>query len=205
MENDDVLRTARYHVLDTIADFQAPSCDPVTVSPWVAMSLLQKAIRRGRGNLAFRAAATLLRDAPEKLWRRLACIAFEDIGLGDVDTVAQVTAGMTGKKFRASPGGEWATASFLVSKMADASKCRANCYSAPSAIVFPAYDNPILKNFDLLTAPTVHRLPVSNLTVTVENTNWYFPNRLSRLDQFRLPMPRWVLCKGRDTRRMTGF
>jgi hypothetical protein len=58
------------------------------------------------------------------LWRRLACIAFEDVGLADIDTVATVTA-VVGKKFREFLGGEWATASFLVSKMADAPKCRA--------------------------------------------------------------------------------
>ena len=44
-------------------------------SPWLAMSAMQKAIRRGREDLALGAAATLLRDAPDKLWRRIGCIA----------------------------------------------------------------------------------------------------------------------------------
>ena len=52
------------------------------------MSLLQKAIRRGHEELALRAAATLLRISPERLWRRCGCIAFEDVGVADLDTVA---------------------------------------------------------------------------------------------------------------------
>jgi hypothetical protein len=110
---------------DAIAEFQLPPCNPLLISPWVAMSLLQKAIRRGRKELALRAAASLLTRSPERLWRRVACIAFEDVGLADFEAVALVTAAMAGKKFRASLGGEWATASFLVTRMADAAKCRA--------------------------------------------------------------------------------
>jgi hypothetical protein len=88
------------------------------------MSLLQKAPRRGHKELAFRAAA-LLTTTPDKLWRRLACIAFEDIGVGDLDTVVLVTAAMAGKRFRSELGGEWTVGSFLVSRMSEAEKCRA--------------------------------------------------------------------------------
>jgi hypothetical protein len=89
------------------------------------MSLLQKAIRRDRKDLALRATATLLHGLPERLWRRLACIAFEDIGIGDLDTVALVTAAMAGKRFRSELGGEWRVGSFLTSRMSEATKCRA--------------------------------------------------------------------------------
>jgi replication-associated recombination protein RarA len=68
--------------------FRDRTFDPLTVSPWVAMSLMQKAIRRGRERLALRAAATLLDGSPERLWRRLGCIAFWDIGIADIDAVA---------------------------------------------------------------------------------------------------------------------
>jgi len=54
----------------------------------------------------------------------LACIAFEDIGLGDLDLVAMATAAMAGKRARALLGGEWTVASFLTSRIADAIKCR---------------------------------------------------------------------------------
>jgi hypothetical protein len=125
MTEPDSIGIARNQLRDAIAEFQPPPCNPLAISPWVAMSLLQKAIRRGRRVLALRAAATLLTGSPERLWRRLACIAFEDVGLADIDTVATVTAAVVGKKFREFLGGEWSTASFLVSKMADAPKCRA--------------------------------------------------------------------------------
>jgi hypothetical protein len=93
------------------------------ISPWVAMSLMQKAIRRGRKHLALRAAATLLRGSPERLWRRLGGIAFEDIGVGELQIVALVTAALAGKRFRSELGGEWTVASLLISRMSGATKC----------------------------------------------------------------------------------
>ena len=41
-----------------------PSFKPMNISPWLAMSLMQKAIRRGREEIALWAAATLLNQAP---------------------------------------------------------------------------------------------------------------------------------------------
>ena len=104
---------------------EAPRPDPLPGSPWVAMSALQKAIRRGRKDLALGAAVTLLGDAPDRLWRRLGCIAAEDIGLGDLDAVALATAAMAGIRKRAELGGDWSVACAVVAALADASKCRA--------------------------------------------------------------------------------
>jgi hypothetical protein len=67
----------------------------------------------------------LLRDSPDRLWRRCGGIAFEDIGVADLDVVSLVTAALAGKMFRAKAGGEWPVASFIVSRIAHASKCRA--------------------------------------------------------------------------------
>jgi replication-associated recombination protein RarA len=88
MNGPDPLSIARQQLFDALSNFQAPPSDPLNVSAWVAMSLLQKAIRRGEERLALQAAATLLRDAPDRLWRRSGCIAFEDIGVADFNTVA---------------------------------------------------------------------------------------------------------------------
>jgi replication-associated recombination protein RarA len=44
-----------------------------------------------------RAAATLHNGSPERLWRRLGCIAFEDIGVADLNTVARRWASTTRK------------------------------------------------------------------------------------------------------------
>ena len=45
--------------------------------------------------------------------------------MADLDTVAIVTAALAGKKNRASLGGEWHVASYIVSRMVHAPKCRA--------------------------------------------------------------------------------
>jgi len=125
VDQADVLHHGFSHLSDAMAEFQPPQCDPLTISPWVAMSLMQKALRRGRKDLAFRAGVTLLRESPERLWRRLGCIAFEDIGVADLDTVALVTAAIAGKRFRSELGGEWTVGSFLISRLSETTKCRA--------------------------------------------------------------------------------
>jgi hypothetical protein len=126
MTEPDSIATARTRLHEAIAEFQTPPCDTLTISPWVAMSLLQKAIRRGRKELALRATATLLQRSPERLWRRLGCIVFEDVGVADIDTVAVVSAALAGKRYREELGGEWRVASFVTSKLTDAPKCRAS-------------------------------------------------------------------------------
>lgn len=119
------LSDAREQLSQAVTEFDPPPFDPINTTPWVAMSATQKALRRGRKQTALRAAATLLKLSPERLWRRLGCIAFEDIGAADLETVALVTTALAGKRFRESLGGEWHVASFLVCRMAHAAKCRA--------------------------------------------------------------------------------
>ena len=125
MNDPDILSAARQQLADAVSKTQPFTFEPLDISPWLAAALLQKAIRRGADELAQQAAATLLRNAPEKLWRRCGGIAYEDVGLADVDAVAIVTAAITGKRFRAQIGGEWPVVSFIVSRMARAPKCRA--------------------------------------------------------------------------------
>jgi hypothetical protein len=81
-----ILHRARLRFAELVGGTTLPLPEVIDVSPWVAMSLLQKAVRPGRTELAFRPAATLLQQSPELLWRRLACIAFEDVGLGEPTT-----------------------------------------------------------------------------------------------------------------------
>jgi hypothetical protein len=135
------LDAARQELADAIAKFQTPIPAPLNVSPWVAMALLQKALRRGREQLALRAAATLLAISPERLWRRCGSIAFEDIGVADLETLSVVTAALAGKRFRATLGGEWPVASFIVSKMAVATKCRAADDLLMSVELHPSYSD----------------------------------------------------------------
>jgi hypothetical protein len=124
MEQAHVIQSAQQELAEAVNSATIPQQSPIECSPWVAMSLMQKAIRRGREDLALRAAATLLRDAPEKLWRRVGCVAFEDVGVADLATAGMVVAALGGKAFRAKLGGEWSVASTIVSAMARAPKCR---------------------------------------------------------------------------------
>ncbi len=167
----DCLIAARQKLAEKLDPYQPPVSSPLPVSPWVAMSALQKAIRRGRKDLAQRAAATLLADSPDRLWRRCGGIAFEDIGVADLKTVALVTAALAGKRFRATLGGEWKVASFIVAQMAQAVKCRAADDLLLTAQLHPAYATlrqvfP-LRTQDELEAIAVHgaALPVKALAV----------------------------------------
>jgi replication-associated recombination protein RarA len=89
------------------------------------MSAMQKAIRRGREDVALRAAATLLRDAPDKLWGRIGCIVYEDVGLASLEAPGLATVALAGKRRRSAVGGEWAVANCVVVEMCRAPKCRA--------------------------------------------------------------------------------
>jgi hypothetical protein len=103
------------------------------------MSAMQKAIRRGLEDLALSAAATLLRDAPDKLWRRIGCIACEDVDLAALDTVGIATVSLGGKQARVALRGEWAVASCVVAELSRAPKCRAADDLLMACQLHPAY------------------------------------------------------------------
>ena len=65
--------------------------NPTRLDPWAASSLLQKAIRRGETDLAIHAARSLHRQRGNGIWRRFLIIAFEDVGIGNLDLVRRVT------------------------------------------------------------------------------------------------------------------
>ena len=125
MNGTVILNDARELLADEILAYREPPPAPLKISPWLAMSLLQKAIRRGEIELAQHAASTLLLIAPERLWRRCGAAAFEEVGVADLQTVSLVTAALAGKRYRATIGGDWKVASFIVDQMAKAPKCRA--------------------------------------------------------------------------------
>ncbi|MGB3389423.1 MAG: hypothetical protein WBA88_15725 [Pseudaminobacter sp.] len=112
-------------LLPLVSDRKVPTIEPLPISPWLAMSGMQKAIRRGDVDLALRAAATLLKADPAKLWRRLCGIVYEDVSIGSVDTIRLVMAATRSKSLREEFGGEWAVASRLVEQMAISPKDRA--------------------------------------------------------------------------------
>ncbi|MGM4889901.1 hypothetical protein [Tardiphaga sp. 11_C7_N12_6] len=125
MNGPIILNQSRENLADLLLDYREPAPAPMAISPWLAMSLLQKSIRRGDAEFAQRAAATLAMVAPDKLWRRAGAAAYEEVGIADLSAVSLVTAALAGKRFRSTVGGEWKVASYIVNVMVGANKCRA--------------------------------------------------------------------------------
>lgn len=142
MDHEEFNRIAYPELAELLTERQGdiPSPQPLEVSPWLAMSLLQKSIRRGETGHALHAAATLLRDAPDRLWKRLAVAVFEDIGLGSLDLFAPVMFATSGKGVRKTFGGDWPVVSAIVERMAAARKCRAADDLLMSVISHPSYE-----------------------------------------------------------------
>ena len=160
MNGPEILHLIRHDLQGAVArQGKPPTPRPMNASPWVAMSAMQKAIRRGREDLALSAATTLLRDAADKLWRRVGCIAFEDIGVASLEAVGLATVALAGKRHRAALGGEWAVASCVVADLSRAPKCRAADDLLMACELHPAYakartDLPYLTTRDLITTAT---------------------------------------------------
>ena len=89
------------------------------------LSVLQKAIRHNDPEIGLRAAATLFKAAPERVLRRIGIAALEDVGVADFKTLSLATAGLEGKSWRDTVGGEWSVASYLIRCLCVAPKCRA--------------------------------------------------------------------------------
>lgn len=71
-----------------------------TNDPFVATSVLQKAIRRSDREPAMAAGRSLYDIDRVRLWRRLSIIAFEDFGLSDLDLTATIVAAACAKSWR---------------------------------------------------------------------------------------------------------
>lgn len=125
IDKKDVLVSFRQELVKPLSAHTPPPLAQLPTTDWIAASVMQKAIRRGEAAWALSAAATLLVENPDKLWRRLACIAVEDVGLADICPVGGMVGMMSGKRMRAALGGEWPVASWLVQRLAQARKSRA--------------------------------------------------------------------------------
>ena len=92
---------------------------------YIALSAMQKAIRRGHEDLALRSAMNLMVGGPQAIWRRFGMIAFEDIGVANIDLVGWVTVVIGKPEVRKRLGGEWKVADFLIRTLCRSAKCRA--------------------------------------------------------------------------------
>jgi MgsA AAA+ ATPase C terminal len=113
---------------------------PLSIDPWVASSLLQKAMRRGNIDLAERAAFTLSRYRGQGIWRRLIVIAFEDVGVGSVDTLLQITRACMSAEWRLAAGGDELSLRILVRLLAAAPKDRSSDHLICSAHDHPTFE-----------------------------------------------------------------
>jgi len=102
--------------------------EPIRLNYWIASSLVQKAIRRGDLALACQAIADVHAQSGEGVWRRLTGIAYEDVGLGDLDLVQWVTRLAVDRDYRYSQGGEREMMLEAVSAMALSVKDRSTDY-----------------------------------------------------------------------------
>ncbi|QBK30144.1 hypothetical protein [Roseitalea porphyridii] len=96
------------------------------VSPWLAASLLQKSIRRGQTQWAMAAADHMLRIDPDRLWRRLLIIAFEDVGIANLQLIAQATAATQFRRTYEQRGMAATAVHFMAKELAASPKCRAS-------------------------------------------------------------------------------
>ena len=79
---------------------------PALRDPWLASSLINKAIRRGEHEHALMAAEVLHRHRGKGIWRRLCLIAYEDIGIADLRLVQRVTQLAVDREYRQSLGSD---------------------------------------------------------------------------------------------------
>ena len=112
----------------------------LAIDPWVASSLLQKAIRRGDVDTAERAAFTLSRHRGQGIWRRLIVVAFEDVGVGSVDALIQTTTACTSAAWRLRAGGDEFALRMVVRRLAAAPKDR-----SADHLICAAHDHPTLE------------------------------------------------------------
>lgn len=91
---------------------------------WLLASTLQKAIRRGDLSVARRAGYQLLSLDRRRLWRRVAIVALEDIGVANIDAAITMIAVATSMKRRKAIGGELLALEFVLAEACKAAKDR---------------------------------------------------------------------------------
>lgn len=119
----------------------APPIQPLPCDRYVARSCLQKAIRRAEPALAQRALANLLLHDRRSAWRALTIIALEDVGVANVDLLAQTVAAYGNRTWRTHMGGDWPVLAELARQMAGSLHCQSACDLLLYATNDPAHEH----------------------------------------------------------------
>src|ERR1700722_3850904 len=98
--------------------------DPLRCDRWLALSAMQKSIRRGDGLTAQRAVARLYRNDTSATWRRLLIIACEDIGIAALRAVVMTATRCANAKALREMGKDEAAALATARMLAEAPKDR---------------------------------------------------------------------------------
>jgi hypothetical protein len=137
----DALREAKQRLACEIDSYSAPTTKLIAADPWVVSSLLQKSIRRGETQIAQDAAFTFMKFNGAAIWRRLMVIAFEDIGIGSVESLIMTVAASSDSNWRKTHGGDLRLAVHVAATLAEAAKDRSADY------LCEAKDHPGLAGF----------------------------------------------------------
>jgi hypothetical protein len=125
--HDNSCDRSLFELANEIRARPVPPIIPLPCDRWVARSTLQKTIRRGEPALAQRALANLFNYDRRATWRHLAIIALEDVGVANIDLLAQLVAAQQNPKWRQAMGGDWPVMAELTRQMAISGHCQAAC------------------------------------------------------------------------------
>lgn len=163
----DALADAKRRLQNLVSQCGDVNLEPIGADPWIISSLLQKSIRRGETEIAQRAALTLRKHKGSAIWRRFMVIAFEDVGIGNVEAVTAVVAAGTDVALRKACGGDERVAVHLAGVLAAAPKDRSADHLAG------AKDHPALAKC----VRAVTRAPLAERLSDVGNKQLPMPER----------------------------
>src|SRR3972149_6528895 len=142
----------------------------IFADPWIANSLMQKAIRRGDVELAQRAALSFHALRGSAIWRRLMIIAFEDVGIGSCEAVVATVAACADPAFRKSTGGNVRTVIELSRRLAEAPKDRSADHLIAAAAEHPRLESTRRQMAALQPASRLVSVANNSLPLTVKTT-----------------------------------
>jgi hypothetical protein len=163
----DELGAAKQRLAREIDSKVALPSKPIAADPWVVSSLLQKSIRRGEAQIAQDAAFTLMKLNGAAIWRRLMVVAFEDVGVANIDAVTAVVAASSDAALRKSCGGNNHIAIHLARLLAASPKDRSADY------LVGAKDHPALANF----ARTIRDASVEDILLGLGDNTLSLPSK----------------------------